>query len=307
MSPVTVGAVQAEPVYLDLDGAVTKTISLIAEAAEKGVQVLGFPEVWVGGYPWPIWTQNAYTSFDFATKYRATSLELSSPQMQRIQDACAEHNVYVVLGYSERDGGSIYMSQAFISNTGTILHNRRKIKPTHAERTLWGEGQSPSLTCVVDTPLCKLGALNCWENMQPLLRYYEYSQGAQIHVAGWPAFPWKSEDVTFPYLYNCSGEANYRLSQVVAMEGQMFVICATQVVKRERLDGGGFAMIFGPDGTPLVERLAEGEEGILTANVDLDDILAAKNVCDPVGHYSRPDLLSLNVNLEEAKVVHHKS
>ena len=66
-------------------------------------------------------------------------------------------------------------------------------------------------------------------------------------------------------------------------------------------------MIFGPDGTPLAERLAPGEEGILTAKVDLNDILAAKNVCDPVGHYSRPDLLSLNVNLEEAKVVHHKS
>ncbi|KAH8422456.1 carbon-nitrogen hydrolase family protein [Aspergillus melleus] len=320
MPLVTLGAVQAEPIYLDLDASVTKTISFIAEAAAKGVQVLGFPEVWVGGYPWPIWTQNAYTSFDFTVEYRATSLTRTSSQMQRIQDACAEHKIFVVLGYSEKEGGSIYMSQAFISPTGTILHNRRKIKPTHVERTLWGEGQSSSLTSVVSTELGKIGALNCWENLQPLLRYYEYSQGAQIHVAGWPAFPWKSENVGFPYLYNCSGEANYRLSQVVAMEGQMFVICATQVVKRERFgvlglegmglfreDDGGFAMIFGPDGTPLVERLPAGEEGILTAQVDLDDILAAKSVCDPVGHYSRPDLLSLNVNLEEAKVVHEKS
>lgn len=49
---VRVGAVQAEPVWLDLDGCVDKTISLIKESAKDGVQVLGFPEVWIPGYPW---------------------------------------------------------------------------------------------------------------------------------------------------------------------------------------------------------------------------------------------------------------
>ena len=49
---VRVGAVQAEPVWLDLDGTVDKTIEIIKESAKDGVQVLGFPEVWVPGYPW---------------------------------------------------------------------------------------------------------------------------------------------------------------------------------------------------------------------------------------------------------------
>lgn len=49
---VRVGAVQAEPVWLDLDGSVDKTISLIRKASADGVQVLGFPEVWIPGYPW---------------------------------------------------------------------------------------------------------------------------------------------------------------------------------------------------------------------------------------------------------------
>lgn len=49
---VRVGAVQAEPVWLDLDGSVDKTISLIKDASTNGVQVLGFPEVWIPGYPW---------------------------------------------------------------------------------------------------------------------------------------------------------------------------------------------------------------------------------------------------------------
>lgn len=49
---VRVGAVQSEPVWLDLDGSVDKTISLIEKAAADGVNVLGFPEVWIPGYPW---------------------------------------------------------------------------------------------------------------------------------------------------------------------------------------------------------------------------------------------------------------
>ena len=49
---VRVGAVQAEPVWLDLNGSVDKTIALIEQAASDGVQVLGFPEVWIPGYPW---------------------------------------------------------------------------------------------------------------------------------------------------------------------------------------------------------------------------------------------------------------
>ena len=52
MTKVRVGAVQAEPVWLDLDGTVEKTIDLIQQSAKDGVQVLGFPEVWIPGYPW---------------------------------------------------------------------------------------------------------------------------------------------------------------------------------------------------------------------------------------------------------------
>ena len=52
MSKVRVGAVQAEPGWLDLEESVEKTISLINQAADKGVNVLCFPEVWIPGYPW---------------------------------------------------------------------------------------------------------------------------------------------------------------------------------------------------------------------------------------------------------------
>lgn len=49
---VRVAAVQAEPVWNDLEGGVQKVISIIEEAATNGAQVLGFPEVFIPGYPW---------------------------------------------------------------------------------------------------------------------------------------------------------------------------------------------------------------------------------------------------------------
>ncbi|TFK54302.1 carbon-nitrogen hydrolase [Heliocybe sulcata] len=315
---VRVGAVQAEPVWWDLQGCVAKTVEIIQEAGNKGIKILGFPEVWICGYAWPLWVSPAIANVPFTTEYMQNSMCRDSPEMQRIKDACKEADVFAVVGYSERDGGSIYISQAFISNEGELVHNRRKIKPTHVERALWGDGQADSLKTVLDTPYGKLGALNCWENFQPLLRYHEYSQGSQIHVAGWPPLPWHPSDVEGSCLYNNTGEASQRISQNAAMEGQMFVICSTQVLKEknhEKLgmqgkgmfhgDSGGFAMIFGPDGLPLVEPLGHGEEGILQADIDLKTIDAAKNLCDPVGHYSRPDLLALTVNTKPAKQVRY--
>lgn len=62
-------------------------------------------------------------------------------------------------------------------------------------------------------------------------------------------------------------------------------------------------MIFGPDGKPLAKALTDGEEGILVADIDLRDIDRAKAFIDTVGHYARPDLLSLLVNPSQDKHV----
>lgn len=119
-----------------------------------------------------MWTNSPIDNVQLLHEYMANSLVRNSPEMDAIRAAVREAGIFIVLGYSERDAGSIYMAQSFISPEGEIVHHRRKLKPTHVERSIWGDSQADSLKTVVDSPFGKIGGLNCWEHLQPLLRYY---------------------------------------------------------------------------------------------------------------------------------------
>jgi aliphatic nitrilase len=60
--------------------------------------------------------------------------------------------------------------------------------------------------------------------------------------------------------------------------------------------GGGFAVIYGPDGAPIAPTLPPDQEGIIYADIDLGVISVAKAAADPAGHYARPDVTRLLFN-----------
>ncbi|KAF3805479.1 Arylacetonitrilase [Colletotrichum gloeosporioides] len=185
VKPIRVAAVQAEGCYFDLKAAVEKTCKLIEEAAGKGCDLIAFPEVWIPNYPGWIWQRPI--DFDMVKEYMKSSLKRDGPEMARICACAGKNKIAVMLGYSENANHSLYLSQSFIGKDGEIKMNRRKIKPTHVERTLYGDGSGASLHNVVEEPgIGKVGALSCWEHSQPLLRYHTYSQGEEIYVAAWP-------------------------------------------------------------------------------------------------------------------------
>lgn len=119
-------------VWLDLRGGVDKTIRLIKEAAGEGAKIVGFPEVFIPGaipfashsprtglepdadstspgYPWTPWANSFLESKDILAKYQANSMGLHSPEMAEIQAVAKATGSWVVLGFSERDGGSLYI------------------------------------------------------------------------------------------------------------------------------------------------------------------------------------------------------
>ena len=299
-----VAVVQAAPVFLDLEKSVDKTITLIEEAASKGAKIINFGETWLPGYPFYIWLDAPVMSMQYVQRYFDNSLELGSEQHQRICDAAKKNNIYVGLGFSERDGGSLYIAQMLIDDEGETIFTRRKLKPTHVERTVFGNGDGSDLT-VHDSDIGKIGGLACWEHLQPLSKYAMYSQNEQVHLAAWPGFSLYDGKA-----HALGWEVNTAASKIYAVEGQTFVLAGSLMVSKELQDmicdtdfkrellpvGGGHARIYGPDGSPLTEPLPHTEEGIIYADIDLGMIAIAKGAADPAGHYSRPDVTQLLFN-----------
>lgn len=302
-----VAVVQAAPAFLDLAASVDKTITMIEQASASGAAIVAFPEAWIPGYPWWIWLGHPAWGVQFVQRYHENSLVRDSLEFEAICEAAKAHQIMVSLGASERDHGSLYLAQFLIGSDGKLIDSRRKLKPTHVERTVYGDGDGSSLS-VQDTELGRIGSLCCWEHLQPLSKYAMYAKHEQVHIGAWPSFS------CYPQAHSLGAEMNMAVSSVYALEGQCYFLAPTGVVSQAMLKvlveseeqrkliglGGGHAMIFGPDGKALCDPLPAEQEGLLFAEIDLGAISLAKSFADPVGHYARPDVTRLLLNNKPA-------
>lgn len=133
--------------------------------------------------------------------------------MRRIRNAARTNKIYVSLGYSEVDLASLYTTQVLISPSGDILNHRRKIRATHVERLVFGDGTGDTTQSVTQTEIGRVGHLNCWENMNPFMKAYAAALGEQVHVAAWPLYPGK-ETLKYPDPFTNVAEANADVSNV---------------------------------------------------------------------------------------------
>ena len=299
---IRAAAVQAAPVFLDLDASVAKAVSLVEEAASNGADLVAFPESWIPGYP--AWIFGAAGWDDPGAKkvygrFHANAVAVPSPAADSLSRAAKAGDVVLVMGMTERDGGTLYNSLLTVSPEGTILGVHRKIMPTHAERIVWGQGDGSSLF-VADTPAGKVGGLICWEHWMPLTRFAMHAKGEEIHVAAWP-------EVGDPELHRFA-------SRHYVFEGRCFSVCVMGASLRPGALPAGFELpgamgaaddfaaaakpgtaIFAPDGTVVAEAIA-GEETIVYGDLDLGRIAEEQQALDVVGHYNRPDIFDLRVD-----------
>ncbi|KAJ5209350.1 hypothetical protein N7449_003729 [Penicillium cf. viridicatum] len=308
---IRVAVTQAEPEWLDLTAGVVKTCNLIVKAAQNGAKLIAFPECWIPGYPCWIWSR--FLDVELNVAYIKNSITLNSPEMNRIQACAKSHSIAVSLGFSENDSNSIYIAQVMIGGDGEIKSHRRKMKPTHMERTIFGDASGECFSSVVELPFGRVGALSCWEHIQPLLKYFMISQREDIHVSAWPSLTPHTGKTD---LWSMSAEGCHSLSQTYAVESQSFVLHCTAVMSENGVNamntsggvlmsspGGGSSAVFGPDGRRLTEPLDTTTEAIIYADLDMNQIVATKVFADATGHYSRPDLMSLNVCNKVKKMV----
>jgi len=294
----TAAVVQASPVVFDRERTIDKIADLTADAARSGARLVVFPEAFISSYPKGLdfgarVGGRTPEGRDYFKRYWDSAVDIPGPGIDRLARIAGETSVYLVLGVIERDAGTLYCTVVFFDPDGNYLGKHRKLMPTAMERIVWGFGDGSTLP-VYDTPLGKLGSVICWENYMPLLRMTMYSKGIQLYCAP-----------------TADDRDNWFASMKhIALEGRCYVFSCCQYLKRgdcpddyDAVQGAdadtvlmrGGSAIIGPIGEVLAGPLY-GEEGILTAEVDLGEIARGKYDFDVVGHYARPDVFRLHVN-----------
>jgi len=297
---IKVAAAQISPVFLNKQQTVEKACKTIEEAALKGTKLIVFPEAFISGYPdwvWLIPNSKSAELNQLYTELVTNAVSIPDNSTDKLCKAAKNNNINVVIGINERNtetsNSSLYNSILFIDDHGKIIGKHRKLIPTGGERLVWGRGDGSDLR-TYQTSAGILGGLICWENYMPLARNAIYEGGAQILTSPtWDKSP------------------NWLTSiQHIAREGGLFVISACMAFSMNDLPdklefkklypegrewvNTGNSCIIGPNGKILAGPL-DSQEGILYADIDLNDILAAKRMFDVVGHYSRPDVFHFEV------------
>ena len=308
-----VAVVQAASILFDRDASVEKACQLIYEAAAQNAELVLFPEAFIPAYPRGLSFGMVVGSRkpegrDLWQRYWENAVEIPSLATDRFGAAAREAGVYLAMGIIERDtefsGGTLYCTTLYFSPEGEIIGKHRKLKPTGSERLIWGEGDGSTLT-VLETELGKIGGLICWENYMPLARMSMYSKGVELYLA-----PTADSRDTW--------QATLRH---IACEGRCFVLGCNQFVTKDMYPGDlqkhaelaeqpeimcrGGSVIVSPLGEIIAGPLYD-QEGILYAELDLEEVVRSKVDFDVVGHYARPDVFQLIVNEEPAKTVESK-
>jgi aliphatic nitrilase len=229
------------------------------------------------------------------------SMPIPGPGTEALGAAARAANAYVVMGVTQKvadSTGTLYNTQLVIGPTGDIVGIRQKIMPTMGERIVHAQGSGEGIR-VFPTEFGPLSALICAENSNPLATFAMLAMGARIHVATWPAF--------FQQGFNMQDQMDIS-GRAIAQQNACFVIsvCGAldadlgarlarsdedlEFLAREASLGG--TSIYGPGGYRLAGPLPGGE-GILFADLDLEQVVARKIVKDYAGHYNRFDLFEL--------------
>ena len=296
---VKVAVVQASPVVMNCEATVDKCVSIVGDLGRQGVQVALFPEVFIPAYPRGlsfgtfIGSRSPRGREEFLRYYK-NCIDVPGPETARIGEAVARAGLYLSSGVTERDNGSLYCTLLHFGPDGCLLGKHRKLKPTAAERIVWGEGDGSTLP-VVATPWGNMAGLICWENYMPLARSALYGKDVSLYLT-----PTADSRETW--------QATIRH---IAMEGRCYVLNCNQFVTKAMYPDevgcrDGFDLlpdVMCPGGSAIVDPLGEyvagpvfGREETLIAELDMDRIWASRFDFHVTGHYARPDVLRLTVD-----------
>ena len=294
---IRAAAVQLNPVLDSADGTIAKVLDAIAQAATQGANLVVFPETVVPYYPYFSFVTPAVSMGAAHLRLYQHAPTVPGPMTSMIGAAAKRHHIVVVLGVNERDHGTLYNTQLVFDADGTLALKRRKITPTYHERMVWGMGDGSGLR-VVDTAVGRIGALACWEHYNPLARYALMTQHEQIHCSQFPGSlvgPIFSEQMEVTMRHHALESGCFVVNSTAWLTPEQVRSQAPTPELEKAFIGGCYTAIISPEGKHLAEPLRDGEDMVI-ADLDFALIDKRKRMMDSVGHYARPELLSLRLD-----------
>jgi len=303
---VRVGVVQAASVFLDREACVEKAVGYIEEAGRQQISLLAFPEGFIPAHP--IWYHfmpaTGRKSVTLAAELFKNSVEIPGPVTDALCAAAARARTHVVIGVCERrprTTGTLFNTQLFISPAGRILGKHQKIMPTTGERLVHTGGYGDTLRAF-DTEIGVVSGLLCAENSNPLAIFALAAQGTQIHVASWPnhfsqhrmgdVITFTSRSLAYKcgcFVLSAAGTISDRMREILPYRDEDRAFLADP-------ENGGGSCIIGANANVFAGPMSGAQEGILSADINLEDCLRAKAIHDYTGHYNRADIFRLTVN-----------
>ncbi|WLH65793.1 carbon-nitrogen hydrolase family protein [Pseudomonas sp. FP2300] len=282
------------------DATLAQILSYENAIREADARLVVMPEALLGGYPKGegFGTQLGYRlpeGREAFARYFANAIDVPGVETEALAGLSARTGASLVLGVIERAGSTLYCTALYFEPEAGLVARHRKLMPTGTERLIWGKGDGSTLP-VIDSQVGRVGAAVCWENMMPLLRTAMYAKGVEV---------WCAPTVDEREMWQVT-------MRHIAHEGRCFVVSACQVqaspqalgievanwpAERALIAGG--SVIVGPMGDVLAGPLKD-IAGLLTAEIDTDELVRARYDYDVVGHYARPDVFELVVD-ERAK------
>ncbi|CUJ61173.1 carbon-nitrogen hydrolase family protein [Achromobacter xylosoxidans] len=296
MTTQTVAALQIGASPEGKEATLERILAFEAEITASGAALVVMPEALLGGYPKGeiFGTRLGYRlpeGREAYARYYQNAIDVPGPETDALAALSQRTGASLVIGVIERAGSTLYCTALYFDPAAGLAARHRKLMPTGTERLIWGQGDGSTLP-VLETAAGRVGGAICWENHMPLLRTAMYAKGVQI---------WCAPTVDERDIWQCS-------MRHIAHEGRCFVISACQVQpspaelgldvpgwdpQRPLINGG--SLIVGPLGDVLAGPL-HGQTGLLTATIDIEDLVRARYDFDVVGHYARPDVFALDVD-----------